>query len=105
MIDGLVNHLAPLGVLPEPDVVALERMRYGASVRLFPVAEEEAGRHFLTHSITADLIEAQSVSMTLYKSNFRHNHDGMKERNKSSKQIPPFPVFNNYVIKMARCII
>ena len=56
---------AYLGILTQPDVVALERVRHGTPVRLLAVAEEEAGRHLLAHPISSDLIELESIAVTL----------------------------------------
>ena len=69
MVDALVDDLAPLGVLSEPDIIALEGMRHAAFVRLLPVAEQEAGRHLLPHPVPRHLIVLQPVPMTLSKTN------------------------------------
>ena len=65
MVDTLVDDLAPLSVLSEPDVIALEGMRHTALVRLLPVSKQEAGCYLLAHPVPCHLIILQPVSMTL----------------------------------------
>ena len=65
IVDGFGHHAAPLGVLPESDVVALERVADGSRIRVLAVAEQEAGRHFFPHPVATDLIELQPVTMAL----------------------------------------
>lgn len=67
VVDRVLDHLAPLGVLAEPHVVALERVGDAARVRLLAIPEEKAGRHFFAHAVAAYLVEAQSVPVALRK--------------------------------------
>lgn len=66
VVHRVAHHLPPLGVLPETDVVPLERMGDAPPVGFLPVPEEETRRHLLPHPIPADLVEAQSVPVALW---------------------------------------
>ena len=65
MIDALIDNFAPLSVLAQSDVVALERMGHAALVRLLAVLEQEAGRYLFTHPVACYLVKLQSIPVTL----------------------------------------
>ena len=65
VVVGVGDDLAPLRVLAQAHVVAQERMRNTATVRIFATFEQETGRHFFTHPVTPDLVELKPVAKAL----------------------------------------
>lgn len=66
VIRRIVDQFAPLAILAQSHIIALERVSHAADVRLLPVLEQETSRHLLAHSVAADLVETHSISMALY---------------------------------------
>lgn len=65
LIARVGRQASPLGVGPQSKVISAEGMGHRSRVGRLPVAEDEAGRYLLAHSIAFHLIKLVPIFVTL----------------------------------------